>query len=431
MLMARVHIRRGKARGMAGGMAVSLRTVAHGGGSVILARCIGSASLPTSSTCHPGSAQCAAMAAETAPCARMDPSDAPAAGSGPIVLVTDAWHPQVNGVVQTWTYMARELAALGHELLVIHPGGSRGVRAPGEPDVFLSTEPARHLARSLGDIVPRSLHIATEGPLGWAARALAKRRRWRFTTSYHTRFPDYLKARFGIPVMLTTAVLRRFHRRARAVLVPTEALRGELLRDGYLRLRLWGRGVDGERFRPGARDRLDLPRPILIYVGRVAPEKNLAAFLEMSHPGSRVVIGDGPEYARLRARHPEVHWLGRINHVELPAYYDAADVFVFPSRTDTFGLVMLEAMACGCPVAAFPVAGPLSAVTPGVSGVLDEDLARACSGALLLDRERVRAEALKRSWRRIAEDLVASFVPAVRPTRCGGSARVAARRKFA
>jgi glycosyltransferase involved in cell wall biosynthesis len=331
--------------------------------------------------------------------------------SAPIVLVTDAWHPQVNGVVQTWTYMQRELAALGHELLVIHPGGARGLHAPGEPDVFLCTEPLRHLLRRLGDRVPRNLHIATEGPLGWAARRLARRQRWHFTTSYHTRFPDYLKARFGIPAGWTTAVLRHFHREARAVLVPTDALRGELRQAGFRRTRLWGRGVDAERFRPGARDALALPRPILLYVGRVAPEKNLSAFLALDHPGSRVVIGDGPELARLRARHPQVHWLGRQPHASLPAYYDAADVFVFPSRTDTFGLVMLEAMACGCPVAAYPTTGPINVVASGVSGVLDEDLARACRGALQLDRGRVRAEALQRSWRGIAEDLLAAFVP--------------------
>lgn len=339
---------------------------------------------------------------------------------GPIVLVTDAWHPQVNGVVQTWSYMRRELASLGHELLVVHPGGSRGIRVPGEPDVFLSTEPAVHLARTLGQLVPRSLHIATEGPLGWAARSLARRRGWRFTTSYHTRFPDYLRTRFGIPAGLTTAVLRHFHRGARAVLVPTDLLRSELRRAGFARTRLWGRGVDSEIFHPGARDRLALARPILLYVGRVAPEKNLDAFLEMEHPGSRVVIGDGPELPRLRSRYPGVHWLGRLDHAALAAYYDAADVFVFPSRTDTFGLVMLEAMACGCPVAAFPVAGPVNVVTQGVSGYLDEDLQAACRAALGLNREQVRAEALKRSWRTIATDLMAAIVPAVIPSAPGG-----------
>jgi len=333
--------------------------------------------------------------------------------AGPIVLVTDAWHPQVNGVVQTWTYMQRELAALGRELRVVHPGGSRGFRAPGEPDLVLSTEPRRHVARSIGDAEPAGLHIATEGPLGWAARALARRRGWRFTTSYHTRFPEYLQARFGIPPRMTIGVLRRFHRDSRAVLVPTEQMRAELEGRGFARTRIWSRGVDGAIFHPGARDALaHLPRPILLYVGRVAPEKNLEAFLSMSFPGSKAVAGDGPQFESLRARYPGVEWLGRRVHEQLPELYDAADVFVFPSRTDTFGLVMLEAMACGCPVAAFPVTGPVNVVEPGVTGVLDEDLRRACEGALQLDRARVRETALRRSWRAIALDLLGSLVPA-------------------
>ncbi|HYA59665.1 MAG TPA: glycosyltransferase family 1 protein [Burkholderiaceae bacterium] len=328
-----------------------------------------------------------------------------------VVLVTDAWHPQVNGVVQTWTYMQRELAALGHDLRVIDPSGSRAIAVPGEPEVLLSVEPARHLARALGSLIPACLHIATEGPLGWAARALARRRRWSFTTSFHTRFPEYLKTRFGIPAAITLAVLRRFHRDSRAVLVPNDALRRELRRAGFARTRLWGRGVDGELFQPGARDRLDLPRPILLYVGRVSPEKNLTAFLELEFVGSRVVVGDGPERARLQTRYPQVIWLGRCAHEDLPSFYDAADVFVFPSRSDTFGLVMLEAMACGCPVAAYPVPGPLHVVTPGISGALDEDLRSACLAALRLDRSRVRHEALRRSWRTIAQELVAALVP--------------------
>lgn len=329
----------------------------------------------------------------------------------PIVLVTDAWHPQVNGVVQTWTYIQRELAVLGHELRVIHPGGSRGIAAPGEPDILLSTEPARHLSRTLGSLIPAGLHIATEGPLGWAARSLARRRKWQFTTSYHTRFPEYLKARYGIPARLTMAVLRRFHRDSQAVLVPNHHLRAEFDRAGLPHTRLWGRGVDAETFLPGARDRLALPRPIWLYVGRVAPEKNLDAFLRLPLPGSRVVIGDGPDRSRLASQYPGVHWLGRQPHDALPAFYDAADVFVFPSRTDTFGLVMLEAMACGCPTAAFPVAGPDAVVTPGTSGVLDENLEAACRQALQLDRRRVRDAALQRSWRAIAQDFIASLAP--------------------
>jgi len=329
----------------------------------------------------------------------------------PIVLVTDAWHPQVNGVVHTWSYVQRELDRLGHELLVVHPAGSRGLRVPGEPDLLLSTEPARHLRRLLGARLPAALHIATEGPLGWAARAMARSAGWPFTTSYHTRFPEYLKARIGLPAAWTYSVLRRFHQDSRAILVPTEAMRNELQRAGFDRTRVWSRGVDSLRFAPGARDALKLPRPILLYAGRVAPEKNLEAFAALDLPGSRVVVGDGPHLARLRARYPAVHWLGRRPHDSLASYYDAADAFVFPSRTDTFGLVMLEAMACGCPVAAYPVTGPIDVVTPGVSGALDEDLGRACMQALQLPRARVRDAAVERSWSAIARDLLSVLVP--------------------
>jgi glycosyltransferase involved in cell wall biosynthesis len=329
----------------------------------------------------------------------------------PIILVTDAWHPQVNGVVHTWSYIQRELDQLGHELHVIHPAGSRGVRVPGEPHLLLSTEPTRHFRRLLGSRLPAALHIATEGPLGWAARAMARAAGWPFTTSYHTRFPEYLKARFGLPTPWTYSVLRRFHRDSRAILVPTEAMRGELQRAGFERTRVWGRGVDSLRFAPGPRDALDLPRPILLYTGRVAPEKNLEAFAALDLPGSRVVVGEGPELGRLRARYPGVHWLGGQPHDSLARYYRAADVFVFPSRTDTFGLVMLEAMACGCPVAAYPVTGPIDVVTAGVSGAMDDDLRQACLRALELPRAQVREAALQRSWLPIARDLLSVLVP--------------------
>lgn len=328
-----------------------------------------------------------------------------------IVLVTDAWHPQVNGVVHTWTYVQRELAALGRQLRVIDPAGSRGLHAPGEPDLLLSTEPGRHLRRRLAALVPDALHIATEGPLGFAARRLACRNGWRFTTSYHTRFPEYLQARFGLPAVLTRSVLRRFHRPSRRVLVPTVMMRDELDAQGFARTRVWSRGVDTALFVPGDRRALDLPRPIHLYSGRVAREKNLDAFLALDLPGSRVVVGDGPDRARLQRRYRGVHWLGRRPHAQLAPLYDAADVFVFPSRTDTFGLVMLEAIACGCPVAAFPVTGPIDVVTPGVTGVLADDLRAACRAALQLDRSAVRAAALGRTWRAVAEDLLTALVP--------------------
>ena len=337
--------------------------------------------------------------------------------SGPhrITLVTDAWHPQVNGVVHTWSYMQRELRALGHPLQVVSPQGSRGVRAPGEPDLLLSTEPFRHVRRALEQGPPTALHIATEGPLGFAARALALRRGWQFTTSYHTRFPEYLEARFGLPAWLTYHVMRRFHRPSRQILVPTAAMQRELDARGFERTRIWSRGVDTATFRPGRRDGLDLPRPIFLYAGRVAPEKGLDAFLALELPGSKVVVGDGPERARLQTAYPSAHWLGMRPHTELGVLYDAADAFVFPSRTDTFGLVMLEAIACGCPVAAFPVTGPIDVVTPGVNGVLDTSLQAACLAALRLDRAAVRASVEQRHWRAIAEALLAALVPLAAP----------------
>jgi glycosyltransferase involved in cell wall biosynthesis len=329
----------------------------------------------------------------------------------PHVLVTDAWHPQVNGVVQTWTYVQREIERMGHAFRVIHPGGSRGIPAPGEPDLILSTEPRRHVRRALAGMIPAALHIATEGPLGHAARAIALREGWPFTTSYHTRFPEYLNARFRVPERWTYALLRRFHAPARAILVPTESMQRELLQHRFTNTRVWARGVDATRFAPGRRDALDLPRPVWLCAGRVAPEKNLDAFLSLDLPGSKVVVGDGPDAPRLQAAYPGVHWLGRRPHDELARYYDAADVFVFPSRTDTFGLVMLEAMACGCPVAAFPVTGPVDVVTQGVTGFLEHDLQAACRAALTLDRGQVRARAAQRTWRAIADRLLMLLAP--------------------
>jgi len=328
-----------------------------------------------------------------------------------ITLVTDAWHPQVNGVVRTWTYVQREFAALGRHLHVVHPSDARGVRAPGEPEIVLCTEPFAVVRAALAAAPPDALHIATEGPLGFAARHIALARNWQFTTSYHTRFPEYLQARYRMPAALTYRAMRWFHRPSRNVLVPTEAMRAELQSLGFGNTRLWSRGVDTTHFAPGDRTALDLPRPIFLYAGRVAPEKGLDALLRLQLPGSIVVVGDGPERARLQAAYPHVHWLGMRPHDELPPLYRAADVFVFPSRTDTFGLVMLEAIACGCPVAAFPVTGPVDVVQPGVTGVLSADLRRACFEALLLDRSAVRTAVEGRTWRAIAEDLLAALVP--------------------
>lgn len=337
-----------------------------------------------------------------------------------IVLVTDAWHPQFNGVVQTWTYMVRELSALGHRVRVVSPQGARTVAAPGEPDMHLALNARGHVERALAGAPPDALHIATEGPLGWAARRLALRRGWAFTTSYHTRFPEYLARRYRIPPAWTYPFMRRFHRPSQRVLVPTAAMRDELVAAGIGRLAVWARGVDTDRFVPSAdathREAVfGLPRPIWLNVGRIAPEKGLEAFLALDLPGSKVVLGAGPALGRLQAqfpahRHPNVHWVPQVEHAHLQPYYAAADVFVFPSRTDTFGLVMLEANACGTPVAAFPVTGPIDVVSPGITGVLDADLRRACLAALTLDRQRVRDASLAYRWRAIAEQLLGHLV---------------------
>ena len=340
-----------------------------------------------------------------------------------LLVVTDAWHPQVNGVVQTWTYMQRELAQLGVAARYVTPAGP-SLPVPGEPGLRLTLRPGAQLQRALqtlrGELQSHehfALHIATEGPLGWAARRWARAQGLAFTTSYHTRFPEYFERRFGLPARLTYPTFRRFHAASSAVLVPTQRMVEALAAQRFERVRLWPRGVDMASFTPGERDALDreagraLPRPIFLSVGRVAPEKNLEALLHLKLPGSVVVVGDGPALPSLRARYPHALWLGARRHDALAPLYRAADVFVFPSRTDTFGLVMLEAMACGTPVAAFPVTGPIDVVEPGRTGVLDDDLGAACRSALLLPRDAVREAVLQRSWHAVAQTLLEALVP--------------------
>jgi glycosyltransferase involved in cell wall biosynthesis len=270
------------------------------------------------------------------------------------------------------------------------------------------------LRRILGDTIPDALHIATEGPLGLAARRMALARGWQFTTSFHTMFPDYLQARMGIPAALPWRYLRWFHRPSQCVLVPTPTVRDILVQRGLANLRVWSRGVDPRKFQPADSAAFaHLPRPVYLSVGRVAREKNLDAFLSLELAGSKVVVGAGPDEARLKKKYPGAVFLGMQQDDALPGFHAAADVFVFPSLTDTFGLVMLEAMACGTPVAAFRSEAPLAVVTQGVTGCLDDDLAHACRAALPLDRHAVRAHALTRSWDSVASDLLDSLVPLV------------------
>lgn len=335
-----------------------------------------------------------------------------------IALVTDAWHPQVNGVVRTWTTMRKILSDWGHELIVVSPEGSRTIPAPSEPDLRLCIQPGKQLKKILGDIVPDALHIATEGPLGLAARKMAQRRGWQFTTSFHTMFPDYLEARMRIPSYWPWRYMQWFHKPSQRVLVPTPTVRDILTTRGLKNLQVWSRGVDAEKFSPGDRDAFpDLPRPIFLSVGRVAREKNLDAFLSLDLPGSKVVVGAGPDEARLRKAYPGVTFAGMQVDDVLPRYYSAADVFVFPSLTDTFGLVMLEAMACGTPVAAFRTEAPMAVIQDGATGFLRDDLGQACREALALNRATVRQHALTRTWDAIASDLLAALVPLTAATR--------------
>ena len=316
-----------------------------------------------------------------------------------ILIVTDAWYPQVNGVVKTLARTCAELEQLGHQVIIIHPGLFWSLPTPFEPGLNAAMVGVGRLTAMIDRLMPDALHIATEGPLGWAARNAALRTGRRFTTAFHTRYPEYLKMRMGIPVDLTYKVLRCFHRPAQATMVPTRSILTELSEQQFENLVVWGRGVDEDVFCPGDSDALSqLPRPIHLYVGRVSREKSLPDFLSLPLAGSKVVIGDGPMLPRLRSQFPQVHFLGAIKHQNLPAYYRAADVFVFPSRTDTFGLVLLEALACGLPVAAYPAPGPVDVLRGCSAGVMHNDLHQACLHALESSRLAAVDHARRHSW---------------------------------
>jgi glycosyltransferase involved in cell wall biosynthesis len=315
-----------------------------------------------------------------------------------IMIVTDAWFPQTNGVVSTLAQTAAWLGRFGHEVRTLTPRDFRSVPCPTYPEIRLSLFPFRKVESDINAFAPQALHIATEGPLGLAARRVCLKRGMRFTTSYHTQFPQYLRARFPIPLKVTYAALRRFHGAAARCMVSTPSMRAELKSRGFENLATWRRGVDTEIFKPGRKNFLALPRPIAAYVGRVAIEKNIGAFLSMPWPGSKMVIGDGPERARLQSQHPDATFTGYKFAQDLARHLAAADVMVFPSRTDTFGLVNLEAMACGVPVAAYPVTGPIDVIEDGVTGALDPDLAAAAMRALKIDPQACRARALQSGW---------------------------------
>jgi len=324
-----------------------------------------------------------------------------------LAIVTDAWSPQINGVVTTLQRTTRCLETLGHAVTVFSPLEHLTIPCPTYPEIRLALWPQRRLAAGLDELAPDAIHVATEGPLGMAAAQYCDTRGFAFTTSYHTQFPQYVRKRLPIPEEWTYALLRRHHGRARRTLVATEQQRRELQTRGFANLVLWSRGVDTELFRPVGRDHLELERPIFVYMGRVAVEKNLDAFLALDLPGTQVVIGDGPDRALLARRYPRARFLGYRFGADLARCLSSADVFVFPSRTDTFGLVMLEAMACGTPVAAYPVVGPIDVVEPGVTGVLRDDLGAAALAALALDREGCHRAAQRWTWERASAQFLA------------------------
>jgi glycosyltransferase involved in cell wall biosynthesis len=333
-----------------------------------------------------------------------------------ITIVTDAWAPQVNGVVRTLEATRNQLERLGHQVSIIAPDSYRSLPCPTYPEIRLSMAGARRVGRDIAATAPDAIHLSTEGPLCVAARNWCVARGIPFTTAYHTHFPDYVAARTGVPTRWTWKYIRWFHGPAHAVLVSTTTLRRTLASHGLAYTRMWGRGVDLDLFRPDhapSAQLAGLPRPIQLYVGRVAVEKNIEAFLETRQPGSKVIVGDGPALETLRRKYPAAHFIGKLQGEALARAYAHADVFVFPSRTDTFGLVMAEAMACGTPVAAYPVPGPIDVVAPGV-GVLDPELDKAIAAALACDRDTVAVHGAKFSWETSARQFLAALAPIAR-----------------
>ena len=333
-----------------------------------------------------------------------------------ILIVTDAWSPQVNGVVRTLDTLGCELKALGHRVQYVTPENQTTVPLPTYPEIRLALFPRQTVLAAIEEFAPDAIHIATEGTIGLSARALCLERGLCFTTSFHTRFPEYVHARFPfIPESAVYGALRAFHSPAAATMVSTLSLKKELETHGFQNVVLWSRGVDVDLFRP--RPRLDWAHfgvspdngPIFLYVGRLAVEKNVEAFLTLDLPGTKVVVGEGPQRAELQARFLTARFLGQRQGEELAALYASSDVFIFPSRTDTFGLVLLEALASGTPVAAYPVQGPLDVLGEASVAVLDEDLRSAALQALTVSREECRAFALARSWRASTEQFIANL----------------------
>lgn len=340
-----------------------------------------------------------------------------------IALVTDAWLPQVNGVVTTLVELVRELELLGHRVEVIHPGLFKTRPCPGYAGIDLAVRPKRGLTEKLEAFQADAIHIATEGPLGWAGRSYCLKRGLRFTTAFHTKFPEILNAAAKIPLSWGYALFRFFHKHSAGVMVPTDSVLDMLAQRGFKNLRSWTHGVDTHLFTFKAEPQPYPPmgtlvRPVSLFVGRVSYEKNIDAFLKLDIPGTKVVCGVGPLEVSLKERFPQVRWMGVMARPELAKVYASADVFVFPSKADTFGLVMLEAMATGTPVAAFPVDGPLEVLGGSLKadgschgGVMNADLKQACYNALTIPRQEARKRALDFSWERAAQLFESYLVP--------------------
>jgi glycosyltransferase involved in cell wall biosynthesis len=329
-----------------------------------------------------------------------------------LLLITDAWEPQTNGVVTTYKNVIRQLEKFDVHTEVIHPGLFRYIPCPGYNEIPIALNTWK-IGKLIEAAQPDCVHVAVEGPLGFAARRYLRRQGWRYTTSFHTRFPEYIQERFAFAsVKLGYKFMRWFHQNSANILVTTPSMQNDLASHGFDRMTVWGRGVDTELFKPNGKLNNDPINPVFLYTGRVAVEKNIEAFLRLALPGRKIVVGDGPSRKALEKNYPQVEFPGYKYGAELAGYFSRADVFVFPSKTDTFGLVMLEAMACGTPVAAYPVPGPIDVVTPRVTGMLDNNLQAAALSALQLNRSDCRAYALTRSWQACAKTMLDNLVPA-------------------
>jgi glycosyltransferase involved in cell wall biosynthesis len=320
-----------------------------------------------------------------------------------IALITDAWAPQVNGVVRTLETLYQHIEKLGHEISVFHPGMFITIPCPSYPEIKLAPFSYRSLKKKLDKFKPDCIHISTEGPLGYYSYRYCRKNNYPYTTAFHTQFPEYIHQRIHLPTSWTYSVLKKFHNNSSGTLVATESVRKLLQEKGFEKIKRWTRGIDMEAFHPHPDHVLNFPQPIQLYVGRVAVEKNLDAFLTLDTVGTKVIVGDGPALANLKDKYPQVHFLGKKMGEELTKIYSSADVFVFPSLTDTFGLVMLEALACGTPVAAFPIQGPIDVITNQKAGCLDQDLKKAIETALKLNPQDCINHASSFSWENCGE----------------------------